>query len=112
MTSSNISLRHVFWNMFTPSVWLSSNQSFLNNNIGIPCCNDSTLVLKNNSLFLFQDISPANSPSSERHLQNQELNSAPEPSHGHLLGQGYQSTNYDAMDYDSSNDSDEEINVT
>ncbi|KAH1011477.1 hypothetical protein HUJ04_000839 [Dendroctonus ponderosae] len=57
-----------------------------------------------------QDISPANSPE-DRQLGNQEL-STPESSHPHLLPQGYQSSTYDGMDYESSNDSDEEINVT
>ncbi|XP_066257945.1 homeobox protein DBX1 isoform X2 [Euwallacea similis] len=58
-----------------------------------------------------QDISPANSPSEDRHLSNQDL-SVPETSHPHVMSPGYQNAAYDGIEYDSSNDSDEEINVT
>ncbi|KAL1502539.1 hypothetical protein ABEB36_007667 [Hypothenemus hampei] len=57
-----------------------------------------------------QDISPANSPG-DRPLSNQDI--IPEVAgHSHSLSQGYQNTTYDGIDYESSNDSDEEINVT
>ncbi|CAG9770197.1 unnamed protein product [Ceutorhynchus assimilis] len=63
-----------------------------------------------------KDISPANSPSSvseTRQLSNNQDIPAAEANHQHLLGsQVYQSSGYDGMDYESSNDSDEEINVT
>lgn len=66
----------------------------------------------NVKLYLsLQDISPANSPV-DRQLINQDL-AVTEASHPHLLtSQSYQGSTYDGMDYDSSNDSDEEINVT
>lgn len=52
-----------------------------------------------------QDISPANSPIDHQRTQRDEGNS------GHCLPiQNYQL--YDSMDFDSSNDSEEEINVT
>ncbi|XP_050316297.1 homeobox protein DBX1 [Anthonomus grandis grandis] len=59
------------------------------------------------------DISPANSPSDRQQLSNQELTSPSESAHSNLLtSQNYQGSSYDTMEYDSSNDSDEEINVT
>ncbi|XP_030755135.1 homeobox protein DBX1 [Sitophilus oryzae] len=53
-----------------------------------------------------QDISPASSPT-DRQMSAQDVQTSND-SHQHH----YTSTPYDAMDYDSSNDSDEEINVT
>ncbi|CAH0549636.1 unnamed protein product [Brassicogethes aeneus] len=86
----------------------SREQTLPNKNNPNPDLSDASDDKPKLDLSDVQDISPASSPTDQQMAL--ESRSLQIPSAGHLMPQGYQL--YDNMDYDSSNDSDEEINVT